>query len=203
MIIDIFVAFIGIITIMNPIGTTFILHSMTKNDSVQFKTKLINRAILSSFIILALFYVAGPLLLDLFGISTYAFSVAGGVYLLRVSLGMLGQNLWKNADDYQGATMESAIVPLSVPLVAGPGTMTAVIALSDGNGFFIMIPAIICSLVLAWLLFYNSRNIVYVFGDMGSKVIERIFGLILLAISAELIFSGIAEFAASNMLESK
>lgn len=186
---------------MNPVGTTFILDSMTRGCDVGFKTKLVNRAILSSFIILTLFYLFGPGLLSVFGISSYAFSAAGGVYLLHVSLGMLGQNLWKSPEDYEGATMESAIVPLSVPLVAGPGTLTTVITLSSGNGLFVMLPAIVLSLVLAWLLFYNSRNIVRVFGDMGSKVVERIFGLILLAISAELIFSGVAEFIIVNGLE--
>ena len=183
--------------IVNPLGTTFIFSSMTKAFSFEERKSLAFKASVVSFVTLVVFMFMGPYILSFFGVSIYAFRVAGGIYLVRVAMGMLGQQLWKSAEDYE-ASKEVAVVPLAIPLLAGPGSMTSVLAITAADNSTVIYGgtalALLSIFFVSYWLFRYSVKISDVLGSSGSKITERVFGLIVLVIAAEFLFSGLTGY---------
>ena len=149
--------------------------------------------------ILLVALLIGQPLLAFFGISISSFRVAGGILLLLMSIKMLLGNFYESLpqsnDAIEGETISAnAIVPLSTPLLAGPGSISAVIVeahKAHGVGhYLIMSLEIVLLSITVWLTFMIAPRVAQRLGRIGISIFTRLMGLILASISVEFIANG-------------
>jgi multiple antibiotic resistance protein len=147
------------------------------------------KATIVSFVIMALFLLVGEPLIGIFGIGVAEFAVAGSFVLFFIALEMiLGVNLFK-----QSATMSktASIVPIAFPLIAGAGSMTTIISLRSEFDMINIFIAIVINMVLVYLVLRNSPRLERLLGVGGIAILQKVFGVILLAIAVKLFTSNI------------
>ena len=186
--------------VVNPIGVLPIFLAATSKYDQRRRSRTAIEAILISCGILFFFVVFGQLLLDALGIPLNSFRIAGSVVLFLFALTMIfGPSSTDGASQINPSTEQNvAIFPLSVPAIAGPGSMLAVVVLTDNNRFSVIEQAlttatvmVVLGLTLALLLFANP---VYRFiGASGASIVGRVMGLILAAIAANGVLEGIEQ----------
>ncbi len=186
--------------IVNPISTAFVFNALTSRYSPQERNELALLACVFATGVLLAFMLLGQVILVFFGITLYAFRVAGGLYLLHIAYGMLaGSSLRKEPEDYTSHSREIAFIPLAIPLLSGPGSMAAVLVLSHGADALLFAQitlAILLVFVVAYVFLRYSYLIERFLGRLGVKALERILGLIVLVIAVQFLFNGIFDFIA-------
>lgn len=191
--------FISLFAILDPIGIIPIIILFTAEMTVSGRDHAGRLASLTVCAILLVALLIGQPLLAFFGISINSFRVAGGILLLLMAIKMLLGNFYQSALDKDGntdgeAVSANAIVPLSTPLLAGPGSISAVIVEAHkANGiqhYLIMGVEIVLLSVTVWLTFLIAPWVAQRLGKIGINVFTRLMGLILAAIAVEFIAIG-------------
>ncbi|NNE76095.1 MAG: MarC family protein [Pricia sp.] len=145
------------------------------------------KASIVSAIIMVAFLFVGEEILKLIGIDVYSFAVAGSFIIFFLAIEMiLGITLYKE-DEPESAS----IVPIAFPLIAGAGTLTALLSLRAEFYVENIIVALIINTVFVYLVLKSSRRIEKVLGKNGLNIIRKIFGVILLAIAVKLFATNI------------
>lgn len=194
---------VGMIAILNPIGNTAIYIGMTGDFNRHVQHKCAVHCTLAVFIILLLSIWFGEPLLRIFGISLGAFGSAGGLIVLLIALSMLrGQ---PHTPDYHTHVEEKtshmkhqiAVVPLAIPIIAGPGAISTVIA--NGYLFSTSQDKLIESSIIMVITFcigvilYFAPLIGRALGEYGMKVVTRVMGLVLAAIAMQMLGSSLTK----------
>lgn len=144
----------------------------------------VNKASLTSLFIMIAFLYVGEQIINLFGIDVYSFAVAGSFVLLFLALEMiLGINLFRHKESEMKA---ASIVPIAFPLIAGAGTMTSILSLRAEYEAVNIVIAIILNIVIVWVVLKLTDRIERVLGEGGIAVLQKVFGIILLAIAVKL-----------------
>ncbi|MGF1756796.1 YchE family NAAT transporter [Photobacterium sagamiensis] len=192
--------FVGLIAAVNPIGIMPIFVSLTAHMGQEERNKTAFTANIAVTVILTVSLLAGQFLLDMFSISLDSFRVAGGLLLLTIAFSMmsgkLGEDKQNKQEKSESASREQiGVVPLAMPLMAGPGAISSTIvygARFPGLPNTIGIALTICIFAFCcWLLFRGAPIIVRFLGQTGINVITRIMGLILAALGIEFIATGL------------
>lgn len=189
---------VGIFTISNPIGNLPIYLSFT--DGNRRKDRAIARSSAITFLIsLMLATWLGNDLLGFFGISRSAFQVAGGLIVVLIGLSMLRSEPSKVHHDPESIERDQnsavkGIVPLGIPLLAGPGTLTVVIA--DPNaasmGGKIGLSVVVLALTaVVYLIFEAGEMLSSKISASSLQVLTKIMGLLLTSIAVQMIFTGL------------
>ncbi|MEO9893698.1 MarC family protein [Aurantibacter sp.] len=140
------------------------------------------KASIVSLIIMIAFLFVGEKILKLIGIDVYSFAVAGSLILFFLALEMiLGISLYKE-DEPESAS----IVPIAFPLIAGAGTLTALLSLRAEYRVENIIVAIFVNIIFVFIVLKSSGRIERVLGSNGLNIIRKVFGVILLAIAVKL-----------------
>ncbi|MBM4383402.1 MAG: NAAT family transporter [Deltaproteobacteria bacterium] len=193
---------VALIAIVDPLAAIPLFLGLTSGFSVAERKKTARVTALAVFGVLAGAALAGEAILGAFGTSLPAFRVGGGVVLLLMAVSMLNAEPDRTRhtpeEDLASTTKESvAVVPLGVPLLAGPGAISAVILQmnsGDGPAHVALVLGVIALLALAcWLALRNAERIGRLVGPIGMNVVIRLFGLVLAAIGVEFIAAGIKE----------
>ncbi|MEZ4705000.1 MAG: MarC family protein [Bdellovibrionota bacterium] len=195
------ITFVSLLSTVNPLGaTSFFLSHPSTSSSVQLQRATAKKASYALLIALLLFSIAGETLFTLMGISVPAFQIAGGVFVFRVALDMLkGKHVRsRTLPEEQAEAYEEddiAIIPLGLPLLAGPGSITMVIVLmAKANGWVEMsavIGMILAVSLITYLILRNSSLFLRYLKPSGIRIMNRIMGLIIAAIAAQLLIDGI------------
>lgn len=189
----------AMLAITNPASTLGVFLGMTNDKSMMDRKKIALIATLTIFIVLIVVAWTGIPLLEMFGISLPAFEITGGLIILLRGLEMLNAKetpTTKTASALEEQTRNSiAIVPLGLPIIAGPGAMTNVIVFSNRfpgliDTLYISIGIFIVTLVLG-IVMYFSTYIGKMIGETGIKIMTRIMGLILAAMAMSMITRGL------------
>ncbi len=191
---------VALFAIVNPIGNLPVFISATNQWSKRDKAHTANIVGITVFAVLAITTFFGNDILDFFSISIPSFQVGGGILILLMSINMMhGKQSHTRQTPEEAQTMADksaiAIVPLSIPIYAGPGAISSVIITADKSVNFIhqtslLIPIAVVSL-LVWVTLRLSSNITQWLGTIGINIITRLMGLILAAMSVEFIAHGI------------
>lgn len=192
--------FIGLIAILNPFGMLPVFIGLTSDQTPLERRKTNSAAVIAVFATLVLVLFVGQSLLSLFGISLASFRIAGGVMLFTIALSMLkgqvGEIRHNREEQQESAQRESiAVVPLAIPVLAGPGAMSSVIVYASRNSDwltrlgFIAVIAAVC--VVCWLVFYAAPFLIHLMGKTGINIITRVMGLIMIAIGVEFVAQGV------------
>ncbi len=194
---------LALFAIVDPVGVIPIFLLATRGFSTAQSHAAARVAALTVLGVLAVFIFVGEPMLAFFGIRLASFSVAGGLLLLLLALAMVQAHVSpqrQTQDEAAEAGERDAVgvVPLGVPLLAGPGAITHVIvAASAARGQVLqqslqLIPVVLVALSV-WLAFRAAPLIARRLGRTGIHVVTRLMGLIIAAISIEMIASGLGE----------
>lgn len=188
--------FISLFAILDPVAIIPIFIAFTPGITAQKRARIGRMASLSVCGILLAALLVGELVLEFFGISIHSFRTAGGILLLLMAITMLIGDKPMPLDATDGdATSSFAIVPLSTPLLAGPGAISTVILDAHrGAGVMhlsMMALVIVLLSLTVWLTFLVAPWISQRMGRVGVNIFTRLMGLILAAIAVEFIAAGV------------
>ena len=202
-------AFSTLFFVMDPLGLLPIFITVTANETPVQRRKTARRASIVAFAILLIFTLFGAYIFRLFGLTLDAFRIAGGVLLLLMALDMLRaqpsrtRSTPEETDD--GVQKDDvAIVPLAMPLLAGPGTVASVMVLAsqhkDWRYTFVVLAVVALCCLASWLILGAAGPLCRLFGHSGIAVFERIMGLLLAAIAIQFMADGALGLLASAHL---
>jgi multiple antibiotic resistance protein len=185
--------------VVDPIGVVPIFLAITAGDSEAKMRRTALRACLVAGGLLMFFAIFGGVIFKVFGISLAAFRVAGGILLLITSLDMLrarpSETRTSRTEEQEGVAKEDvALVPLAMPLLAGPGAIaSAMVLMSKGETLSMAVPvlaAIMLTFVASYFILRASHLVQRVLKQSGVAILERVMGLILAAIAVQFMADG-------------
>ncbi len=187
----VFSAIFLIFIIMDPIGNVPIFLSILKNVPVERRRRIIIRELLIALIVLLFFMFIGRHILQSLQIEESSLGIAGGIMLFLIAIKMIfpGASAMLAHDE----KVEPLVVPLAVPLLAGPSAIAAVILLMAQEPT--RWPEWILALVVAWIIagfiLLSSESLSRKLGERALLAIERLMGILLILVSVDLILDGI------------
>jgi multiple antibiotic resistance protein len=184
---EIFTASMVLFAVIDIIGNIPIIISLRQRAGHIHSEK----ASIIAAVVMVLFLFVGERILKLIGINVNEFAVAGAFILFFIALEMiLGVTLFK--DDGSSPEMAS-IFPLAFPMLAGPGTLTTLLSLRAEYEFQNVIVAVVLNTIVIYIVLKTSAKLQRFLGKDGISVIQKVFGVILLAIAVKLFASNIQE----------
>ena len=193
---------IALVAIIDPIAAIPLFLQLTDGYTPHERKRTARVTALAVFGVLAGAALAGEMILGAFGTSRPAFRVGGGIVLLLMALAMLTAepDRTRHTPEEDLASRDKAsvaVVPLGVPLLAGPGAISAVILQMD-SGAGALHRALVLGVIallgaLCWLALRNAERIGRLIGPIGMNIVIRLFGLVLAAIGVEYIAAGVKE----------
>ncbi|MDP3506053.1 MAG: MarC family protein [Myxococcales bacterium] len=194
------IAMPAVLFIVDPIGVVPLFVAMTANDSPAKCRSTALRASVAAMAVLVFFALFGTVIFKVFGVTLAAFRVAGGLLLMLTALDMLRAQhpatKTSPEETKEGVEQEDiAIVPLAMPLLAGPGAIATVMVLmaeygGEWLGAVIVITCIAITFFITYLLLRSANLVKRVLKQTGIAILERVFGLILAAIAVQFVFEG-------------
>ncbi len=196
---EIFAFLAALFSMMNPIGGVGIFAGMTADKSPDEARAIARKCALAAAITLLIVVWAGGEMLKLFGITVDEIRAAGGLIVLLIGLHMLfnkDEHKTSDAETSKSDEKESiAVVPLAIPLVAGPGTMATVLVAAQHHAGSVakieLSVAVVGICVLTGVMFSFAGPVAARLGDSGMAVVSRVMGMILMAIAAGMIGAGL------------
>lgn len=201
-------SFSAIFFVVDPFAVIPIFLAMTQGDSDKKRRQMARRACMVAGGVMTVFAVFGTLIFKVFGVSLAAFKVAGGVLLLITAIDMLratpSRTRSSPGEEEEGAAKEDiAIVPLAMPLLAGPGAIaTSVVVMGRAAHTWysaIVILCIVATSAIAYFLLRAAQQVNRLLGQTGVAVLGRVMGLMLAAIGVQFLFDGGAEWVQSTL----
>lgn len=193
--------FSSLFTVIDPIAAAPVFAATTRKHAPPARRRTLLRACLAALVALVVFALAGSTLLRLFGVTIDAFRIAGGVLFIGMALPMVrGTAHGGHADGGADAGADDpSVVPLGIPLIAGPGAMTTVMVLMGQTSS----PAHVASLFVALVLALGASAIVLALapralervGPAGLELVARIMGLIVLVVGIQFVIDGVRPIA--------
>jgi multiple antibiotic resistance protein len=184
-------AFSSLFSVINPISAAPIFVAMTA-DSPARRRRAALRACLAAAAVMAVFAAAGGAIFAFFGITVPAFQIAGGVIFAAISVRTL-QNGEKEAP--AGESVDPSIVPLGIPVIAGPGTITTVMVLvgqaQDAARRLALGGAIAVNVLLTFSILLAAPAIVSWIGPTGQRIVSKIMGLITAVVGIQFVINGV------------
>jgi multiple antibiotic resistance protein len=194
-------ATIALIAIANPFAALPVFLSLVSADDPAARRAAANRVALAVFAILAGAVLVGRFVLEMFGISFAAFRVGGGLVVTLTGLDMLRRRDPMAEEDAAATALSAAdqlIVPVAMPLIAGPGTIiTAMTMTARASGVgppWVVVIAVAVVAAVVWGVLVLSGVLHRRIGMRGEAIVVRFMGLVLVAIGAQLVLAGIADF---------
>lgn len=191
----IYSAAILLFLVMDPLGNIPVFLSVLKDVEARRRKWVILRESVIAFVILALFLFFGHNILNVMGITEPSLSIAGGVILFIIALRMI----FPQQEGMFGTTQvdrEPLIVPLAIPLLAGPSAMATVLLMvtRDPHRMLDWLLALVCSWTVTTLILFSSTFLRYLLRRRGLAAIERLMGMILTTIAVQMLLTGIEQF---------
>ena len=192
----------SIIIVVNPLAATLIFVSLTGTMDQAAKLKIAREASEFALAVLLIFTFGGGWILQIFGISIEAFRIAGGILLFGIGMDMVyaktSRTKMTATEKYEGQDADDiAIMPLAIPMIAGPGAITSVIvlmneALEMGPAAIAAVPiAVVAAIGINYYMMKNADAIVRRIGQREYRAVNRLMGMLLIAIAVQFIIVGI------------
>lgn len=179
---EIFSAALVLFAVINVLGAIPLLIAIKSKADIR---PLLATAVTTGIMVGFLF--VGESLLNIIGVDVGSFAVAGSIVMAFIAFEMiLGVELFKE-DDADAAT--ASVVPLAFPLLAGAGSLTTILSIRAEYSKLNIIIAILLNMVLIYIVLRNLHHIQRLVGPVGTKVLNKVFGIILLAIAVKLFSS--------------
>jgi multiple antibiotic resistance protein len=199
-----FIAFSAVLVVVDPFTAVPFFLALTGGESPKRKREIALRAALVSGGVLAGFGVAGALVFQLIGVTLAAFKIAGGSLLLLTSADMIrtkppSTRITEGEMAEGSGRADVAVVPLAMPLLAGPGSIaTVVVLMGRARAEHAYLAAVVLAAVAAvaaisFAVLAGAARVDRVLGKTGLNILERVAGLLLAAIAIQFILDGLGE----------
>lgn len=199
-------AFVSIFVTLDAVGNVPIFLSITPHNSEAERAAMVTRAVLVVFAVLVIFALFGNFIFRFFGVTIEAFRIVAGLLLLKIAFDMMEAKPARvrhtPEEDAEGAKRQDvALIPLAIPLLSGPGTISTVIALTGQASkspsvlaaFGVLLLAIALNTLIAFISLRSATAITRLLKESGTRVVTRVMGLILAAIAVQFVLTGIKD----------
>ena len=179
--------------IMDPLGNIPLFLSALKDVKPERRTKVLIREVLLAFAVMLVFLFLGKYLLQLLSLQEETISIAGGIILFLIALRMIfPPERGGPVDQPEG---EPFIVPLAIPLIAGPSILAALLLLQSGPNTTV---ELLAALTIAWaisaVILLSSTLLYRLLKERGLIAMERLMGMLLVMIAVQMFMNGVANF---------
>ena len=199
---------VALLVLINPFSALSIYLDLTQDHSTKEKRRIARTAALAVFIVIVVFALSGGILLKVLGISVGSFKVGGGILVLLIAISLMNGNdnpakpkIDPNSEEHHHAQQVRrnekaiAVVPIAIPITIGPGGISTVIIYSSAAKNYSDIALIIISgflvSLICYLILIVAGRISKRLGTTGLTILNRIMGMMLAAISVEIIVAGL------------
>jgi multiple antibiotic resistance protein len=193
---DIAAAAATLFFVMDPLGNMPVFNAVLSRFSPQRRAQITARELVIALVILLLFLFAGTAVLEFLGLSQPSLSIAGGVLLFIIALRMIFP---RSSGEAASEKDEPFIVPLAMPMVAGPSTIAILLLLSstEPERIWEWCTALVIAWVATTVLLTASPFLLRVLGDRGLRALERLMGMLLVLLATQMLLNGVREFVQS------
>jgi multiple antibiotic resistance protein len=191
----------SIIIIVNPLAATLIFVSLTAEMEEGDRSRVAKESCRYAFVILIVFALLGGIILQLFGITIEAFRIGGGILLFLIGMEMVYARTSRAkltaTEKYESREADDiSMTPLAIPMIAGPGAITTTIVLmNEAVGSYFLIGVVLASISVAifltFIMMTRSETIVARVGQKEFRAINRLMGMLLIAIAVQFVIAGL------------
>ncbi len=192
----------SIIIIVNPLGATLTYIALTEKLEKPLKEQIVRDACTFALVILIVAGIAGTVILQILGITLEAFRIAGGILLFGIGMEMVYAKTSRTkltaTEKYESRDNEDvAVMPLAIPMIAGPGAITTTIVLTnEASGmstiaWLVIFVSICIAIVITYFMMMYADYIIRKIGQRQYRVINRLMGILLIAIAVQFVITGI------------
>ncbi|HEV7255666.1 MAG TPA: MarC family protein [Mesorhizobium sp.] len=202
-----FNAFVTLLVTVDPPGLAPLFLALTRGMSREERRQVSTRAGVIAFAVLALFALAGAAILGALGITLPAFRVAGGLLLFFIAFEMVFERRNERKEKSADAAVtrdtihDIAAFPLAVPLLAGPGAISATVLLSGslggGAGKLALVAILALVVAITWVVLILAERVDRFLGQTGRSILTRLLGLILAALAVQFVADGVKALMAA------
>jgi multiple antibiotic resistance protein len=194
---DIAAAAATLFFVMDPLGNIPVFNSVLSRFEPQRRAQITARELVIALVIMLVLLFAGTAILDFLGLSQPSLNIAGGVLLFLIALRMIFPG--RSSDRPTQPEDEPFIVPLAMPMVAGPSTMAVLLLLSstEPERVWEWCTALVIAWAAATVLLTASPFLLRVLGDRGLRAMERLMGMLLVLLATQMLLNGVREFVQS------
>ncbi|NBB91513.1 MAG: NAAT family transporter [Spirochaetes bacterium] len=194
---SVFAAAVTLFLVMDPIGNIPMFLSLLRQVEEARRKRVILREVLIAFAVLALFLFFGKYVLSALHITEPALGIAGGVVLFLIAVRMVFP--WGRDQNVEAPVGEPLVVPLAIPLIAGPSAMATVILLSNQapGRIWMWFLALAIATAAALVVLFSAEILRRRLGSRFLVAIERLMGMILATLSVQMLLNGIREYVQS------
>src|SRR5262245_27993206 len=204
---SLFNAFVTLLVTIDPPGLAPLFLAVTPGMNRDERRQVSIRASVIAFGVLALFAVAGASILGVFGITLPAFRVAGGFLLFFIAFEMVFEKRQDRKEKISDVAVTRdqihnvAAFPLAIPLIAGPGAISAAVLLSGVlstlAGQLALVAIIFLCITITYLVFVLAERVDGILGQTGRSILTRLLGVILAALAVQFVADGIKALIAA------
>ncbi|MFN3885641.1 MAG: MarC family protein [Aquabacterium sp.] len=189
---DFLSAFIVLLIVTDPLGNVPLVISLLRNVPRERRLKVITRECLIATVMLLLFMLVGERLLAAMHLTNVSLEIAGGVILFLIALGMVFPSMGVSFAS-QESEGEPMLVPLAIPLIAGPSALATVVLLASRqpDNAWSWTAAIVLAMTVGWAVLASADRLSRRLGPSGLVALERFMGLLLSAMAVEMLISGL------------
>lgn len=196
------IAFTSIFFLVDPFAVIPGFLTMTADEDDLSRSRVARRAAFTCFLVLTSFALTGSLIFKVFGITLPAFKIAGGIILLLIGIDML-QARRSATNEVAGEPQEAAekedvsVIPLGIPMLAGPGSISTVIVLMGETGHWWHVIPVFASIavtaVASYAVLAGADRVRRYFGHTGIRIMMRFMGLLLMGVAIQFILNGLTD----------
>ena len=192
----------SIFFLVDPFAALPTFLAVTAGSDTHHRRKMAWKASVTAMVVLSAFAVAGQYIFKMFGITLPAFEIAGGIILLLIGLDMLEAKRSPTQESTEETTEaaqkeDAGIVPLGIPMLDGPGSITSVMVLvGQAQNRWQMVAILVSIFITAaicYLVLGNSDRVARAMGDTGVRILVRIMGLLLVALAVQYFVNGMVD----------
>jgi multiple antibiotic resistance protein len=200
---EILFVFVTLLAMLNPIEAAAAFATLTEGRTPQAQAAIAKRASIVAAVALISFAFAGEALLGALGVKIGAFQIAGGLLLLKVGFDMVfaektDRETANTAKASDAPLTDPSVFPLAIPIITGPGALTASVALVNptdthhylNGGIFLSVALVVVA--ITYVSMRGAQQLVKIFGATGIDAVGRIVGIIVAAIAVQLVLNGIS-----------
>lgn len=189
-------AVVTLFLVMDPLGNVPLFLSILKTVAPERRRLVLLREIGLAYLVLVAFVLVGDALLRFLGLEQQAVSIAGGIVLFLIALRMIFPGEGHGKSPLEG---EPFLVPLAIPLVAGPSTLATLLLLRSASS---SAGPLMAALTIAWILsaviLLSSTFFYHVLGERGLIAMERLMGMLLVMVAVQMLLNGLRVFLAAG-----
>jgi len=189
-------AIVLLFLVMDPLGNIPLFLTALKDVDESRRRIIIVRELIIALIVLVVFLFSGRYILAVLQITETSLSIAGGIVLFLIAIKMIFPVVGSMFGDYPDG--EPFVVPLAIPLIAGPSALATVLLLAAGepHRWPVWLLALVCAWAVSAVILFFSISLHRFFGQRGLVALERLMGMVLTTIAVQMFLTGVDQFLA-------